>query len=577
MSEELVRLVDSIHRDKGVSKDILYSAVEEALAAAAKKRFKSEGEIQVTVDRVSGDISAVDGDKDLDLAGFGRIAARTAYQVMTQRIREAERDVIYEDFEAKLETLVTGTVQRIERGNLVVNLGRTEGIVPRQEQVFNETYRAGDRIRAYVLNVKKKGQKVVILLSRTHPNLIRELFKLEIPEVSDRIVELKNIVREPGFRTKVAVASNDMRVDPQGACIGVRGTRIRSIVDELSGERIDIIPWNESAEIYIMKALSPAEITAIDQDRDAMRARAIVPEDQLSLAIGKRGQNVRLAAKLTGWHIDILTEEEAHREREAMKLEMQKLIELFEWLDNSMLETMTLSGFSTLHAIQRKGAEKLLEVKGMDEDKAGELHLYAVGRVRELDDEKARRIQEERARAREEAAAAAAAAAAEAEAAAAAKAEAEAAAEAEKSGEGAAEDSAEGGQPSEGSAGIETAEVGLADAGMTDEAPAEGASAEGESGEGAPEGSAEGGQDSEESAGIETAEVGVADAGMTDEAPAEGASAEGESGEAEPGGEGQAAPEGAPSEETDGEADEEVDDKTSDEAGGEGVSEEESA
>ncbi len=245
VSEELLRLVDSINRDRGVRKETLFSAIEEALAAAAKKRYKTEGDVVVVVERATGDITATDNGEPLSLEGFGRIAARTAYQVMTQRIREAERDIIFEDFEAKVGSLVTGTVLRFERGSIVVNLGRTEGILPRQEQVFNETYRAGDRIRGYILSVKKKGQKVLIILSRTHPNLVKELFALEVPEVSDRIVEIKNIVREPGFRTKVAVVSNDVRVDPQGACIGVRGSRIRSIVDELSGERIDIIPWNE--------------------------------------------------------------------------------------------------------------------------------------------------------------------------------------------------------------------------------------------------------------------------------------------------------------------------------------------
>jgi len=278
--------------------------------------------------------------------------------------------------------------------------------------VFNETYRAGDRIRAYVLAVKKKGQKVVIILSRTHPNVVKELFALEIPEVSDRIVEIKNVVREPGFRTKVAVASHDARVDPQGACIGVRGTRIRNIVDELSGERIDIIPWNESPEIFIRKALSPAEITAIELDRDAGRSRAIVPEDQLSLAIGKRGQNVRLAARLTGWHIDILTEDEAKREKEAMRAEMQRLPEAVQGLTDPIVETLMLSGFSSLHAIVKKGAEKLREVKGIDELIARELHAFAAKRVQELDEEKARRIEEERQKAREEAAARAAAEAA---------------------------------------------------------------------------------------------------------------------------------------------------------------------
>lgn len=396
MSEELLRLVDSIHRDKGVDKEVLFAAVEEAMAAAAKKRYKTDGEITVKIDRNTGKIEATHNGKPLDLTGFGRIAARTAYQVMTQRIREAERDVIFDDFETKVDTLVTGTVQRFEHGNIIVNLGRTEAILPRQEQVPSETYRAGDRIRAYVLSVKKKGQKVVIILSRTHPNLVRELFALEVPEISDRIVEIKAVVREPGFRTKVAVASNDMRVDPQGACIGVRGTRIRNIVDELGGERIDIIPWNESPEIFIKKALSPAEVTSIELDRDAQRARAIVPEDQLSLAIGKRGQNVRLAARLTGWHIDILTESEAKREKEAMRAEMLRLSEVIQGLSPSIVETMMLSGFSSLHAIVKKGPEKLLAIKGIDELKAHELYDYAVKRVQELEEEKARRLAEER-------------------------------------------------------------------------------------------------------------------------------------------------------------------------------------
>lgn len=400
VGEELLRLVDSIHRDKGVDKEILFTAVEEALTAAARKRYKVE-EVEVTIDRQKGSISATqEGGPVKDfLKDFGRIAARTAYQVMTQRIREAERDVIYDDFEAKLDTLVTGTVLRFERGAIIANLGRTEGVVPRQEQVQGDAYRAGDRIRAYVLSVKKKGQKVVIILSRTHPNLVRELFALEVPEVSDRIVELKNIVREPGFRTKVAVASSDPRVDPQGACIGVRGTRIRNIVDELNGERIDIIPWSESPDILMRKALSPAEVTAVELDKDSGRARAIVPEDQLALAIGKRGQNVRLAARLTGWHIDVLTEEEAKREREDMRAEMAKLPEIVEGLTSATVETLMLSGFSSLHAVVKKGTEALLSVKGVDDIKAHELRDYAVRRVKELEEERIRRLEEERKRA----------------------------------------------------------------------------------------------------------------------------------------------------------------------------------
>jgi N utilization substance protein A len=519
VSEELLRLIDSIHRDKGVDKETLFSAIEEALAAAAKKRFKTEGDVQVTVDRMTGNITASEEGEALSLDGFGRIAARTAYQVMTQRIREAERDVVYDDYEAKLETLVTGTVQRFERGSIIVNLGRTEGMLPRQEQVFNENYRAGDRIRAYVLNVKKKGQKVVIILSRTHPNLVKELFALEIPEVSDRIVEIKNIVREPGFRTKVAVASNDARVDPQGACIGVRGSRIRNIVDELSGERIDIIPWNESAEIFIRKSLSPAEITAIELDRDSGRARAIVPEDQLSLAIGKRGQNVRLAARLTGWHIDILTEEEAKREKDAMRAEMQLLPEVIAGLDMPTVETLMLSGFSSLHAIAKKGSEALLAVKGMDGIKAHELHEYAARRAQEMEEEKARRIMEERQRVREEAAAAAAAAAAEAEAVAQAVRD----AEVQPAGEAQAEGEGESAQTEETPAEEAPAEEAPAEDAPAEDAPAEDAPAEEVPAEEAP---AEDAPAEEAPAEEAPAEDAPAEEAPAEEAPAEEASAE---------------------------------------------------
>ena len=230
--DDVLRLVDSIHRDRGINKDIIFDAVEQALINAARKRYTdSTGEVEVTIDRITGEIDAREDEQPLNVAEFGRIAARTAYQIITQRIREAERDVIFDDYESKVDTLVTGAVQRFERGAIIANLGRTEAIVPRQEQVFNETYRSGDRIRAYLLSVKKKGQKVFIVLSRTHPNLVKELFSLEVPEISDRIVEIKGLVREPGHRTKIAVASRDLKVDPIGACVGVRGSRIRNIVD----------------------------------------------------------------------------------------------------------------------------------------------------------------------------------------------------------------------------------------------------------------------------------------------------------------------------------------------------------
>ncbi|KPJ53183.1 MAG: hypothetical protein AMS16_05575, partial [Planctomycetes bacterium DG_58] len=310
MNGELLRLVDAIHRDKNIDRDILLEGIEQALASAARKVYGSE-EITVTIDRETGDISALDGDTPIDPVSLGRIAAQTAKQVMIQKIREAERDVIFEEYQDRKGQLVTGTVQRFEGGSLIVNLGKTEGILPRGEQIPGEVYQPGDRIRVLVLDVRKVGPRVKIILSRTHPDLIRRLFELEVPEVSEKIIEIKDLSREAGQRTKIAVSSIDSKVDCVGACVGVRGSRIKNIVDELNGEKIDIVRWNESPEVLIMAALKPAEISSIDLDPENMRARVIVPEDQLSLAIGKKGQNVRLASKLSSWELDIVSEAEA--------------------------------------------------------------------------------------------------------------------------------------------------------------------------------------------------------------------------------------------------------------------------
>ncbi len=310
MNGELLRLVDSIHRDKNIDREVLLSGLEQALASAARKVYGSD-EIVVTIDRESGEISAADGDVPIDPVKLGRIAAQTAKQVMIQKIREAERDVIYEEYDTRKGALVTGTVQRFEGGATVVNLGKTEGILPRSEQIPGEVYQPGDRIRVMVLDVQKVGPRVKIVLSRAHPEIVVRLFELEVPEVSERIIEVKAISREAGQRTKIAVASLDSKVDCVGACVGVRGSRIKNIVDELNGEKIDIVRWNDSAEVLIMASLKPAEIAGIELDPENQRARVIVPEDQLSLAIGKKGQNVRLASKLTGWNLDIVSEAEA--------------------------------------------------------------------------------------------------------------------------------------------------------------------------------------------------------------------------------------------------------------------------
>jgi N utilization substance protein A len=281
--------------------------------------------------------------------------------------------------------VVTGSVQRLEHGSVLVNLSRTEGFLPRSEQVFNEQYRPGERIRVFILEVRRRGQRVSIICSRAHPGLVKSLFELEVPEISDRVVEIKHIVREAGHRTKVAVWSADPRVDPVGSCVGMRGARIRSIVDELGGEKIDIIRWSDVPEIFIRNSLKPAEVTSVEFDRDERRARVVVPEDQLSLAIGRKGQNVRLTAKLTGWGVDILTEEEARLEREFNQAEMGKLPDL----PKEIIERMQMVGFKSLDHIVRKPPEALLEVKGFTPEDAERIHAYAQVRAEEIRAERA--------------------------------------------------------------------------------------------------------------------------------------------------------------------------------------------
>lgn len=310
MNAELLRLVDSIHRDKNINKEIVFQGIEQALASAARKAYATE-EVYVEIDRETGDIIATENDRDISPRELGRIAAQTAKQVMIQKIREAERDVIFDDYTERLGEVVNGTVQRFEGSTLVVNLGKTEGILPRGEQITGDAYQPGERIRVLIYEVRKIGPRVKVILSRTHPEFIRRLFELEVPEVSDRIIEIKAIAREPGQRTKVAVSSIDSKVDAVGACVGVRGSRIKNIVDEVSGEKIDIVRWNDSPEVLIVNCLKPAEINAIELNDRLRRARVIVAEDQLSLAIGKKGQNVRLGAKLCGWELDIVSPTEA--------------------------------------------------------------------------------------------------------------------------------------------------------------------------------------------------------------------------------------------------------------------------
>jgi transcription termination/antitermination protein NusA len=312
--EELLRMVDTIHRNRDIPKEVLFEGLEFAIATAIKKRLGAGDDLVVQIDRKTGEIHIEDeeGEYELDPEMLGRIAAQNAKQVMMQRMREAERDVLYDEYEARVGQLVHGTVQRFEGDASVINLGKAEAFLPREERMRGETFQPGDRMRAIVLEVRKDGPRVRIIVSRTHPDLVRRLFELEVPEIADKIIEIKRVVREPGYRSKMAVISTDPKIDPIGACVGVRGARIKAVIDELRGERIDITRWSDSLETLIQNGLKPAVINIdnIYPDVEKRSATVIVDEDQQSLAIGKKGQNVRLASRLCGWEIEIKTRAE---------------------------------------------------------------------------------------------------------------------------------------------------------------------------------------------------------------------------------------------------------------------------
>lgn len=334
--------------EKGINPEILFDAIEAALVAAYKRNFNAAQNVRVTLDRTSGQYhvyaiktvveEAEDTIQEISLAmahqvspeyqlgdtlevevtpaNFGRIAAQTAKQVVVQRIREAERGIIYEEFSSREGDIVTGIVQRVENRNVYVDLGRTEAIMPQTEQIASEEYVVNDRIKALIIEVKNSTKGPQVLLSRTHPDLLKRLFELEVPEIHDGIVEIKSVAREAGMRSKIAVYAKDESVDPIGSCVGHRGFRVQAIVDELRNEKIDIVKWSEDPAVYIANALSPAKVVSVDVAENEKMSRVVVPDYQLSLAIGKEGQNARLAAKLTGWKIDIKSETQAEEEGE---------------------------------------------------------------------------------------------------------------------------------------------------------------------------------------------------------------------------------------------------------------------
>ena len=340
MGSELKMIIDQVSREKGLDRDILIAALEEAIKSAVKKRYGVRLDLEVNFNNAQGEIEvfqyrtvvekahdkemeiSLEDAKELDskceledcigtrmdISALGRIAAQSARQVIIQKMKTAERDLIYEEFKDRKGEVVNGIIQRYERGNVIINLGRTEAILPTSEQIPSESYRRGDRLRAYIIEVKDTQREPQIVLSRTHPDFLISLFGLEVPEISEGIVRIMGVSREPGSRSKIAVSSSESDVDPVGACVGMRGSRVQAVVQELRGEKIDIVPWSPDPAKYVYNALAPAECSRVIVDDSSMSLEVIVPDDQLSLAIGRQGQNVRLAAKLMGWRIDVRSE-----------------------------------------------------------------------------------------------------------------------------------------------------------------------------------------------------------------------------------------------------------------------------
>ena len=367
MNGELLSILGAIERDKGISRDILIEAIEAAVATAAKKSegLSEEAEATATLDRKTGRIVAVVAGKEVESGRLTRIAAQTAKQVIIQKIREAERDVIFIEFQGRVGDIITGSVHRFERGDIVIELGRAEAVLPKAERIPHEEYHQGDMVQGYVLEVRKSAKGPAIVLSRTHEGFIRGLFMLEVPEITEGIVEIKGIAREAGDRTKIAVASKDEKVDCVGACVGMRGTRVKNIVRELHGEKVDIIRWHGDITAFIGAALSPAQIVEIQLQPEAKQALVIVDDDQLSLAIGKKGQNVRLASKLTGWQLEIKSKAQlasvAVRSLPGVGPAMEKRLQDAKIATVQQLAALTLEQLVAVEGIGEKTAQKLLE------------------------------------------------------------------------------------------------------------------------------------------------------------------------------------------------------------------------
>jgi transcription termination/antitermination protein NusA len=424
---ELLQVADTVARDKGIDRDEVLDAMEQAIQKAGRSKYGQEYDIRAEIDRKSGEIrllrfrevaepvenettqiplaaaqrlnpEAEIGDfitDPLPPIDFGRIAAQTAKQVIVQKVRDAERQRQFREFKDRIGEIVNGLVKRVEFGNVVVDLGRAEAMMRRDELLPRESFRQGERVRAYIYDVRPEPRGPQIFVSRTHPQFMAKLFAQEVPEIYDGIIEIKAVARDPGSRAKIAVISRDSGIDPVGACVGMRGSRVQAVVGELQGEKIDIVPWSPDPATFVVNALAPAEVAKVVMDEEQRRVEVVVQDDQLSLAIGRRGQNVRLASQLTGWDIDILTEaEESERRTEEFRTRSQMFIEALD-IDEVIAHLLVTEGFASLEEVAYVAPEHLVEIEGFDAEIAAELQLRARAALARRDqdyDEKRREL-----------------------------------------------------------------------------------------------------------------------------------------------------------------------------------------
>jgi N utilization substance protein A len=406
---ELLQIADAVAREKAIDRSIVIEAMEDAIQKAAKSRYGAENDIRCKIDVKTGEanlarvlsvVETIENDsteitledaisrnpdakvgdliaEPLPPLDFGRVAAQNAKQVIVQKVREAERERHYSEYKDRISEIVNGTVKRVEYGNVIVDLGRAEGVIRRDEMIPRENVRYGDRVRSFIYDVRREPRGPQIFLSRARPEFMSKLFAQEVPEIYDGVVEIKSVARDPGSRAKIAVISRDSSIDPVGACVGMRGSRVQAVVNELQGEKVDIIQWNEDAASFIVNALAPAEVTKVVLDEDSNRIEVVVPESQLSLAIGRRGQNVRLASQLTGWDIDIMTEqEESERRQKEFAERSQILMETLD-VDEVIAQLLVTEGFASVEEVAYVDVSEIAHIEGFDEDTGNEIQTRA--------------------------------------------------------------------------------------------------------------------------------------------------------------------------------------------------------